>query len=127
MNEASIGSVTNNIFRNIGTGFTAIRNHISGYFLPNNNQNNNIAKNDIKENITNTISETENNGIAIAPSTDSIETDENTKIKLKNSFSDEVTVNPDQSGTAGVITPVFKKTNGDDFLYVLVPVKEKKQ
>jgi hypothetical protein len=44
-----------------------------------------------------------------------------------NSFSDEVTIQPDKSGTSGVITPVFKQTDGKDFVYVLVPVKEKKQ
>jgi hypothetical protein len=52
--------------------------------------------------------------------------DDANKNKIKNSFSDEVTVEPDTSGTSGIIKPVFKKTNGDDFVYVLVPVKDKK-
>jgi hypothetical protein len=43
--------------------------------------------------------------------------------KIKNSFSDEVTVVPESDGSSGVITPVFKKTKGDDYLYVLVPIK----
>jgi hypothetical protein len=64
------------------------------------------------------------NGMAVVPS--STENDE-TKDKIKQSFSDVVTVKPDQSGTAGVITPVFNKTHGDDFMYVLVPVKEEKK
>lgn len=67
------------------------------------------------------------NGIGIFPSTNSSNGDAVAKTKIINSFSDEVTVHADQSGTAGVITPVFKKTNGNDFVYVLVPVKEKKQ
>lgn len=43
--------------------------------------------------------------------------------KVKNTFSDEVTVNPtDGDSESGVITPVFKKSKGDDYLYVLVPI-----
>lgn len=66
------------------------------------------------------------NGLGIVPST-SPEADEMEKERIRNSFSDEVIINTDMSGTAGVITPVFRKTNGDDFVYVLVPVKEKKK
>lgn len=43
--------------------------------------------------------------------------------KIKNSFSDEVSVEPGTDGESGVITPVFKKVKGDDYLYVLVPIK----
>lgn len=64
------------------------------------------------------------NGFAIVPSTDSPSQNEAMKQKIKNSFSDEVAIKPDQSGTAGIITPIFKKAKGDDFIYVLVPVKE---
>lgn len=64
------------------------------------------------------------NGIGIVPSTGSSNMDEKEKSKIRNSFSDEVTIKPDESGTAGVITPVFKKTDGKGFVYVLVPVKD---
>jgi hypothetical protein len=43
--------------------------------------------------------------------------------KIKGSFSDEVTVEQSADGSNGVITPVFKKSKGDDYLYVLVPIK----
>lgn len=66
------------------------------------------------------------NGIAIFPASNPA-ADEAAKARVISSFSDEVTVRPDQSGAAGVIRPVFKKTNGDDFVYVMVPVNEKKQ
>jgi hypothetical protein len=66
------------------------------------------------------------NGIGIFPSS-SPQADEEAKQRIMNSFSDEVTIQPDKSGTSGVITPVFKQTDGKDFVYVLVPVKEKKQ
>lgn len=62
-------------------------------------------------------------GIAVVPSTGSSAADEAMKKKIRDSFSDEVVVKPDQSGTAGVITPVFRKAKGDDFVYVLVPVQ----
>ena len=42
--------------------------------------------------------------------------------KIKSTFSDEVSVAPDNS-ESGVITPVFKESKGDDYLYVLVPIK----
>lgn len=61
------------------------------------------------------------NGMAVVRST--VE-DDAVRQKISNSFSDTVKIRPDDSGTAGVITPVFKRTNGDDFMYVLVPVKE---
>jgi len=63
------------------------------------------------------------NGMAVAPSTGS---DAQTKQRIQSSFSDNVSVTPDATGNAGVIKPNFKKTNGDDFLYVLVPVKDGK-
>lgn len=66
------------------------------------------------------------NGIGITPSVNAT-ADDIEKEKIRNSFSDEVSVLPDESGTAGVVKPVFKKTDGKDFVYVLVPVKEKKQ
>lgn len=46
-----------------------------------------------------------------------------TVAKIKDAFSDEVSVNPSTDNTSGVITPVFKKTKGNDYLYVLVPIK----
>jgi hypothetical protein len=64
-------------------------------------------------------------GIVVAPLADSLSQNEILKKKIQSSFSDEVTVAPDETGTAGVITPVFKKATGDNFVYVLVPVKEK--
>ncbi|MEK7641505.1 MAG: helix-turn-helix domain-containing protein [Patescibacteria group bacterium] len=63
-------------------------------------------------------------GLAIVPSSNSKAQDELIKQKIRGSFSDEVRVAPDESGTAGVITPVFKKATGDNFVYVLVPVAE---
>lgn len=63
-------------------------------------------------------------GMAVVSSTGSVTGDEALKQKIQSSFSDEVEVKPDQSGTAGVITPVFRATKGADFVYVLVPVKE---
>jgi hypothetical protein len=66
------------------------------------------------------------NGMGVVRSTNSLSENNVAKDKIRSSFSDDVTIKPDTSGTAGVITPIFKKTNGDDFLYVLVPVNNKK-
>ncbi len=63
------------------------------------------------------------NGVAVTPTSGSVSQDEALKEKIRDSFSDEVLVKPDKSGTAGIITPVFKKSKGNDFVYVMVPVK----
>ncbi len=62
-------------------------------------------------------------GIAVAPSSGSSAADQERIQKIKDSFSDEVVVKPDQSGTSGVITPVFRQSAGKDYVYVMVPVK----
>lgn len=43
--------------------------------------------------------------------------------KIKDSFSDDVQVVPKQDGVSGVITPVFRRATNDNYLYVLVPIK----
>jgi hypothetical protein len=65
-------------------------------------------------------------GIAVVGSSGSATTDALEKQKIQNSFSDQVNVQADESGTAGVIRPVFKSTPSNEFMYVLVPVKDKK-
>jgi hypothetical protein len=56
------------------------------------------------------------------PSTGSVVKDEQMKKDIRNSFSDQIEITPDSSGTAGVITPVFRQAKGKDFIYVMVPV-----
>lgn len=68
----------------------------------------------------------ESKAVAIVPSSNSVTQDEVVKESIRNTFSDEVTIKPDSTGSSGVITPMFKTTKGNDFLYVLVPVKETK-
>lgn len=58
-------------------------------------------------------------GVVIIPST---EKDEEVKEKIKESFSDEVKVEP-KDKTSGIITPIFKEGEGQKYLYILVPVK----
>jgi len=62
-------------------------------------------------------------GMAVVPSTGGVNMDDVLKKKIQGSFSDQVDVRPDVSGTAGVITPVFREAKGKDFIYVMVPVK----
>lgn len=56
-------------------------------------------------------------GMIVVPSTDD---DEKIKNKIKDSFSDEVKVEP-KDEVSGFITPVFRKIEGDKYLYILVP------
>ena len=63
-------------------------------------------------------------GLAVVDRTGDVAKDSAVKADIRNSFSDYVDVVPDETGNAGVITPVFKKSVGKDFMYVMVPVKE---
>lgn len=63
-------------------------------------------------------------GITVVPSTGDAAKDEKVKQYIKDSFSDETNVVPDQSGTSGVIKPVFKKQSDQDYIYVIVPTKQ---
>lgn len=57
-------------------------------------------------------------GLVVVPST---EKDEAVVKKIKDSFSDEVKVEiKDES--SGIITPVFREGDGENYLYILVPI-----
>lgn len=64
------------------------------------------------------------NGMVVTPSLGSVEANAALEKKIRDSFSDEVVVSMNKDGRSGIVTPVFKKTEGEDFLYVLVPVDE---
>jgi len=58
-------------------------------------------------------------GLVVIPST---EKEEETVKKIKESFSDEVKVEV-KDKTSGIIIPIFKKGEGEKYLYILVPIK----
>ncbi|KND48404.1 MAG: hypothetical protein AB200_01595 [Parcubacteria bacterium C7867-005] len=45
--------------------------------------------------------------------------------RIKKSFSDEVNVYLDEDISSGVITPIFRSENDENYAFVLVPLKEK--
>ncbi len=126
--QASIISVTHDVLEKIFSGF-GLRDFLASFF---HKKGTDLSKNSGNKNSAVSGEEDPDalagyyNGLGVVPST-SMSADEKEKAKIRNTFSDEVAIHPDQSGTAGVITPVFKETNGNDFVYVLVPVKDKKQ
>jgi hypothetical protein len=61
-------------------------------------------------------------GLIVIPST---KDDEQNKKKIKSMFSDEVVVEPDETGQSGIIKPVFKKQTDQKYLYMLVPMAGK--
>lgn len=61
-------------------------------------------------------------GIVVIPKQDDGGIDAETIQRIQSSFSDEVDVRPDGSGTAGIITPVFRQAKGADYVYVMVPL-----
>lgn len=82
-----------------------------------------ILSNDTPEYISAQVSNTgtEDTGIVIVP-TQGVETDAKVIADIKDSFSDDVLVIPNNDGASGIIRPVFKSGYGKDFLYVIVPV-----
>ncbi|MBZ9572969.1 hypothetical protein KJA17_02210 [Patescibacteria group bacterium] len=62
----------------------------------------------------------EKEGVVVIPST---ERDEEIKQKIKASFSDEVRVEP-KDESSGIIVPIFREIEGEEYLYLMVPVKE---
>lgn len=63
-------------------------------------------------------------GLVVLPSTGNPQSDEALKLDLKNTFSDRVEVQFDQSGQAGVITPIFRRGRGDNYIFILTPIKQ---
>lgn len=62
-------------------------------------------------------------GIIVVPSTGDEGADQEFLKNIKASFSDEVEVFPDPSGTSGVIRPVFRSgASEEEYMYVLVPI-----
>ncbi len=115
---ASIISSSQRIIAKTVAFFSAIPQLAINTFKQDQNTTNINYKSNLGDN-----SQKDFNGLAVVPSSNSPEKDEVIKSKIRESFSDEVAVKPDSSGTAGIITPVFRKAKGDDFVYVLVPVK----
>lgn len=60
--------------------------------------------------------------LVVLPATGNKETNEAMKAYVKNSFSDEVVVTPDSTGNSGVIKPIFKNNDDQEYMYVTVPV-----
>lgn len=116
--------VTANVYNGIGSAFLSMKNgykNVVAFFT----SPAKLAMEVPKEFGEVTVSKVTPNGIVLTSSAGSEAGDDALKSKIKGSFSDEVQISPDNSGTAGVITPVFKDTKGKDFVYVMVPVKDK--
>lgn len=64
-----------------------------------------------------------NRGLIVVPSGGEPSSDAALKNNLQNMFSDEVRVNFDPSGQTGVITPIFRRAPGNNYLFILTPIK----
>jgi len=63
------------------------------------------------------------NGLIVIPSSGDATSEKEERERIKEHFSDEVVVIPDETGGAGVIQPVFKSNKDEQYSFVLVPVK----
>ena len=64
------------------------------------------------------------NGVVVVPSS-GIDGDEARTKEITDAFSDEIQIVPGPDGRSGIIKPVFKHPEDQEYLYVLVPVEEK--
>ncbi|HBC44110.1 MAG TPA: hypothetical protein DCZ54_00970 [Candidatus Vogelbacteria bacterium] len=63
-------------------------------------------------------------GVVVIKSTGDQISDAALELKVKEAFSDEIKIRADESRRSGVISPVFLSGKKQDYLYVLVPLKE---
>jgi hypothetical protein len=128
---ASLANFSTGIINFVSNRILGLSNYLAELVTGKPNQltvnNSVIVNNNSPETVSNGTPVNNFNGMAVVPSTNSPEKDDLLKKQIRDSFSDEVKVQTDKNGTAGVITPVFKKAKSGDFIYVLVPLKESKQ
>ena len=62
-------------------------------------------------------------GVVVVPSA-GLTKDEERKKEIEEAFSDEIEIIPDEDGRSGIIKPIFKNQEDQEYLYVLVPVEE---
>lgn len=66
-------------------------------------------------------------GMVVVPSAENSQLNAQVKEYVKRSFSDETKILPDESGSSGVIKPIFKSKTNQEYLYVVVPLQEPRQ
>jgi hypothetical protein len=64
------------------------------------------------------------NGVVVLPSSGVAQVNDQVKEYVRKSFSDEVVVEVDDTGDSGFIKPVFKNSSDEEYMYVMVPLKE---
>lgn len=62
-------------------------------------------------------------GAVVVPKSGDQEKDKDTLDSVKSSFSDQIEITPGNTPNSGIIKPVFKNSKGDDYMYMVVPVK----
>lgn len=63
-------------------------------------------------------------GVVVLPSAGDEDINGRVREYVLESFSDETEIVPDKSGNSGLIRPVFKEKSEQEYLYVVVPVKD---
>lgn len=63
-------------------------------------------------------------GIIVLPKTGSADANRIRAAALEGIFSDQVIIETDETGKSGTIRPIFRSGVGQDYLYVMVPVKQ---
>ncbi|MBI2097477.1 MAG: hypothetical protein HYT46_00875 [Candidatus Vogelbacteria bacterium] len=63
-------------------------------------------------------------GLVVLPSSGNPAVDRVLAEELEQAFSDQVEVRFDASGQTGLVTPIFPSGRGDDYLFVITPIKK---
>lgn len=109
----SVQEKAKNIFSRIYFGLASIGNKLVDAMF---SVGRRLAKNDSESR--------ERTGVTVVPASQDESVNDQVKKYITDSFSDETKIVPDENGNSGVIKPVFKKRDDQEYLYVIVPVKE---
>ncbi len=69
--------------------------------------------------------EEDKEGVVVVPIEENRDKAEERIRKISSSFSDEVFISSDNTGKSGLIEPIFQQAQSQEYLYMMVPVKEK--
>lgn len=124
----SIGSSVENIFLNIANGSFRLIASIGNFFHDATRRARLIVFNSSPVNVSDSkkidINSDTRAGFVVLPSTGDTTQNDQVKEYVINTFSDEAKIIPDESGNSGLIKPVFKDKDDQEYLYVVVPLNE---
>lgn len=107
----------------------SVMHHLAELFAPREivEQRNDAVTYADDDNKVGSIQQGEGSGMVVMSSSGNSQVDRERIEYAQKVFSDDVEITHDESGTRGIVRPIFKDAEGDDYLYVMVPVNEERE